>query len=48
VHGALRQDPPRWAGAPILAIETGLTLSLALMLVGLFLWLPNENEEAEE
>ncbi|MDP1636586.1 MAG: MnhB domain-containing protein [Candidatus Nitrotoga sp.] len=48
LQGAMLQYPPRWAGALILAIEAGLTLSLALMLVGLFLWLPNENEEAKE
>lgn len=47
-QGALLQYPPQWAGGLILAIETGLTLSLALILAGLFLWLPNENEEAEE
>lgn len=48
LQGAMLQYPSRWAGALILAIEAGLTLSLALMLVGLFLWLPNENEEAKE
>lgn len=48
LQGALLQYPPRWAGALILAIEAGLTLSLALMLAGLLLWLPNENEEAKK
>ncbi|MDO8370003.1 MAG: MnhB domain-containing protein [Candidatus Nitrotoga sp.] len=48
LQGALLQYPPRWAGALILAIEAGLTMSLALMLAGLLLWLSNENEEAEE
>lgn len=47
-QGMLLQYPPQSAGALILAIEFGLTLSLALILGGLFLWLPNENEEAEE
>ncbi len=47
-RGALLQYPPQWAGGLILAIEAGLTISLALILAGLFLWLPNENEEAEE
>ncbi len=47
VHGTLLQYPPRWAGALIFAIESALTLSLALILAGLFLWLPNESEEAE-
>lgn len=47
-QGALLQYPPALAGTLILLIETGLTLSLGLILAGLFLWLPNENEEAEE
>lgn len=47
-QGGLLQYPPRWAGALILAIESGLTLSLALILAGLFLWQPNESEEPEE
>lgn len=47
-QGGLLQYAPRWAGALILAIESGLTFSLALILAGLFLWQPNESEEAEE
>ena len=35
--GALLRYPPEWAGAMILAIEAGLTLSLGLILAGLFL-----------
>ncbi len=46
--GALLQYPPGWASGLILAIETGLAFSLSLMLAGQFLWLPNEDEEAEE
>lgn len=45
--GALLQYPPQHAKGLIFAIEAGLTLSLALILAGLFLWLPNESEEAE-
>lgn len=45
---ALLQYPKEWAGGLILAIESGLTFSLALVLAGQFLWLPNEDEEAEE
>lgn len=47
-QGALLQYPPAWAGALILIIEASLTFSVALILAGLFLWLPNEDEEAEE
>lgn len=47
-QGAMLQYPPQFAGALIVLIETGLTLSLGLILAGMFLWLPNENEEAEE
>ena len=47
-QGSLLQYPPRFAGALILLIETGLTLSLGLILLGLFLWLPDENEETEK
>lgn len=47
-QGALLQYPPRFAGTLIIIIESGLTLSLGLILAGLFLWLPNENEEDEE
>lgn len=46
--GALLEYPADHAGALILLIEAGLTLSLGLVLAGLFLWLPDENEEAEE
>lgn len=46
--GALLEYPQAWAGALILAIEAGLTFSLSLILAGQFLWLPNEDEEAEE
>jgi multisubunit Na+/H+ antiporter MnhB subunit len=45
---ALLQYPQAWSGGLILAIEAGLTFSLALVLAGQFLWLPNEDEEAEE
>ncbi|OGB23632.1 MAG: hypothetical protein A3I66_24270 [Burkholderiales bacterium RIFCSPLOWO2_02_FULL_57_36] len=48
INGSMLQYPPRHAGALILLIEAGLTVSLGLILAGLFLWLPNENEEAEE
>lgn len=47
-QGSLLQYPPRFAGTLILLIEAGLTLSLGLVLAGLFLWLQNENEESEE
>lgn len=47
-YGALLQYPPRYAGLLILMIESGLSLSLGLILAGLYLWLPNEDEEAEE
>ncbi|GAB3538751.1 hypothetical protein GCM10027343_05230 [Noviherbaspirillum agri] len=46
--GALLQYPPQLAGALILLIECGLTISLALILSGLFLRLPDEFEEEEE
>lgn len=45
---ALLQYPKAWAGSLIFAIEAGLTFSLALLLAGQFLWLPNEYEESEE
>lgn len=38
-QGRLLQFPPAWAGALILLIEAGLTLSLGLLLAGLFLLL---------
>lgn len=46
--GALLQYPEHYAGALILLIETGLTLSLALILSGLFLRQSDEFEEEEE
>ncbi|WP_325019442.1 MnhB domain-containing protein [Noviherbaspirillum sp.] len=46
--GALLQYPVPLAGALILLIESGLTISLALILSGLFLRLPDEFEEEEE
>jgi len=46
--GALLQYPAGWASALIVAIEAGLSFSLSLILAGQFLWLPNEDEEAEE
>ncbi len=39
VEGALLQYPPAWAGALILLIEATLTVSLGLILAGLFLFL---------
>lgn len=47
-QGALLQYPPGLAGALIVLIESALMLSLGLILAGLFLWLPDETEEAEE
>lgn len=47
-QGALLQYPPRFAGFLILLIESGLALSLGLILAGLILWIPNENEEVEQ
>lgn len=44
----LLRYPPHAATALITAIEAGLTGSVALILSGLFLWLPDENEEAEQ
>ncbi|EXI91108.1 MAG: putative monovalent cation/H+ antiporter subunit B [Candidatus Accumulibacter sp. BA-94] len=37
LQGTLLQYPPAWAGALILLIEAGLTVSLALVLAGLYL-----------
>ncbi len=37
-EGALLRYPPAWAGGLILLIEAGLTLSLGLILAGLFLF----------
>lgn len=47
-QGALLEYPKQWAGMLILAIEAGLTLSLALILAGLFLWQPNEVNGAQQ
>ncbi|HYD96250.1 MAG TPA: MnhB domain-containing protein [Noviherbaspirillum sp.] len=47
-NGALLQYPVEMAGALILLIESGLTLSLALTLAGLFLCLPDEFEEEDD
>lgn len=46
--GALLEYPQTAAGSLIFLIEASLTISLAAILAGLFLWLPDENEEAEE
>jgi multisubunit Na+/H+ antiporter MnhB subunit len=43
-HGSLLQYPPAAAGVLILLIESGLTVSLALILAGLFLFLSSEVE----
>ncbi|MDQ9171612.1 Na(+)/H(+) antiporter subunit B [Oxalobacteraceae bacterium R-40] len=45
-HGMLLQYPPSSASTLILLIETGLTVSLGLILAGLFLWQPNEEDDA--
>lgn len=45
--GAMLQYPVPLAGALILLIESGLTISLSLILAGLFLRLPDEFEEEE-
>jgi hypothetical protein len=39
--GQLLRYPPGLAGALILLIESGLTVSLGLVLAGLFLWQPH-------
>lgn len=46
--GALLQYPPDAAGAFILLIEAGLTVSLGLVLAGLFLWQPNEAQRGRQ
>lgn len=46
-HAQMLRYPPHLAAALITALETGLTVSVALILSGLFLWLPDEHEEAE-
>ena len=43
-QGSLLQYPPAAAGVLILLIESGLTVSLALILAGLFLFLSREEE----
>lgn len=45
-HGRMLQYPGSSAGSLILLIEAGLTVSLALILAGLFLWQPNEEDDA--
>lgn len=47
-QGALLQYPAGLAEPLILLVETALLASLGLVLAGLFLWLPNENEDPEE
>ncbi len=46
VAGAMLRYPPEWAGALILAVEAGLTVSLGLILAGLFLAGPEAPMEA--
>ena len=41
-EGALLQYPPAYAGLLILAIESAVTISLALILAGLFLFISND------
>jgi len=41
-QGALMQYPPRQAGMLILLIEAGLTVSLGLILAGLFLFISRD------
>jgi hypothetical protein len=43
-EGSLLRYPPEWAGALILLIESALTLSLGLILAGLFLSLGDRRE----
>jgi len=43
VEGGLLRYPPSWAGQLILLIESGLTISLGLLLGGLFLFLSRDN-----
>lgn len=45
-EGSLLQYPPAWAGGLILLIESGLTVSLGLILAGLFLFLSSDGEQA--
>ncbi|WP_303786708.1 MnhB domain-containing protein [Azovibrio restrictus] len=46
LQGHLLQYPPAWAGLLILCIEFALTLSLGLLLAGLFLFLSRDTEGA--
>jgi multisubunit Na+/H+ antiporter MnhB subunit len=46
-RGALLGFPPAWAGLLILLIEAGLTLSLGLILAGLFLFLSRVGVRAD-
>ena len=46
--GRMLQYPAAWAGGLILLIETGLTLSLGLILAGLFLCLCRIGGEDDE
>jgi multisubunit Na+/H+ antiporter MnhB subunit len=48
VNGSLLHYPPQFAGALILLIESGLMISLALMLGGLFLFLSEMRREEDE
>jgi len=43
-QGGLLKYPPDMAGGLILLIESGLTISLGLVLAGLFLFLSREDE----
>ena len=45
-EGSLLQYPPAWAGGLTLLIESGLTVSLGLILAGLFLFLSTDGEQA--
>ncbi|MBA4142721.1 MAG: sodium:proton antiporter [Nitrosospira sp.] len=47
-HGHLLQYPAGWAGMLILLIETGLTLSLGLILAGFFLLLSAEASDGSD
>lgn len=47
-EGNLLRYPPEHAGALIIMVESALAVSVGLILSGLFLWLPNEQEEPEE
>lgn len=46
VEGELLRFPPDYAGLLILLVESGLTLSLGLILAGLFLFLSHDNRGA--